>query len=302
MYQIKQSPEDFIVNEITNIKLKERGNYSIFLLKKTNYTTEAAIQKIAQKLNIPRKAVGYAGNKDKKAITTQYISIKNIQITKLELKDINLELKGYSDNPISLGNLEGNEFKINIITNEKPKKLSKIINYFGEQRFSKNNKEIGYSIIKKDFKKATELILENKGEQEYKLKESLAKNPTDLVGALRQIPMKILMLYIHSYQSYLWNKIAEQKSKNAKKDEKIPIIGFGTKTTKEIDEIMKKENLNTRDFIIRQIPELTQEGNERDLFADIQDLKIKKIEKGYNLNFKLKKGCYATEAIRQMFI
>ena len=208
MYLIKQKPEDFIVNEITNLDLKENGLYSIFLLKKTNYTTEAAIQKIAQKLNIPRKAIGYAGNKDKIAITTQYISIKDINIKELELKDISLELKGYLDSPISLGNLEGNEFEIVVITKDKPKKIEKMINYFGEQRFSNNNKDIGYAILKKDFKKAAELILKNTGEQEYQLKERLSKNPTDFVGALRQIPMKILTLYINSYQSYLCNRMA----------------------------------------------------------------------------------------------
>jgi tRNA pseudouridine13 synthase len=300
MYLIKQKPEDFIVNEITNLDLKENGLYSIFLLKKTNYTTEAAIQKIAQKLNIPRKAIGYAGNKDKIAITTQYISIKDINIKELELKDISLELKGYLDSPISLGNLEGNEFEIVVITKDKPKKIEKMINYFGEQRFSNNNKDIGYAILKKDFKKAAELILKNTGEQEYQLKERLSKNPTDFVGALRQIPMKILTLYINSYQSYLWNRMAEQEAK-PNKPKKISLIGFGTKLDKESEKILKEEQLTTRDFIIRQIPELTQEGHNRDLFADIKDLVIEKIEEGYKIKFKLPKGAYATEAIKQIF-
>ena len=102
MYKIKEKPKDFLVNEITNIKLIEKGEYSIFLLKKTNYTTENAVQTIAKKLKIPRKFISYAGNKDKIAITTQYISIKNSRMKELKLKDMELELKGYSDKPISL--------------------------------------------------------------------------------------------------------------------------------------------------------------------------------------------------------
>ena len=54
MYEIKQKPEDFVVNEITNINTKDSGAYGIYLLKKTNYTTERAVQTIANKLN--RKA------------------------------------------------------------------------------------------------------------------------------------------------------------------------------------------------------------------------------------------------------
>lgn len=303
MYQIKQSPEDFIVNEITNIKLKKQGIYSIFLLKKTNYNTETAIQKISKTLNIPRKSIGSAGNKDKQAITTQYISIKEAnqeKIKNLSLNDISLEFKGYSDKPISLGDLEGNEFEIKVITDQNPKKIKKIINYFGEQRFSKNNKDIGKSIIKKDFKKAVDLILENKGEQEEKLKEYLSEHPTDFIGGLRTIPIKVLKLFIHSYQSFIWNKIAEKKA-NSPKNPNIPLIGFATQLTKEIQAILSEEGITERDFIIKQIPELTEEGNERSLFADIKDLKIEKINKGYLLKFKLKKGSYATEAIRQIF-
>ncbi len=294
MYKIKQKPEDFIVNEITNIKLKKKGNYSIFLLKKKNYTTEKAVQTIANKLNIPRKFISYAGNKDKVAITTQYISIKNVKIKELELKDIRLDFKGYLDKPVLLGDLKGNEFVIKVISNKTPKKITKMINYFGEQRFSKNNKEIGKLIVKRDFKRAVSLIIKNDSEQ---VKEYLSKNPNDYIGALRKIPLKILKLYVHSYQSYLWNEMVVKS--NVKY---IPIIGFGTKITENIKGILEKEEITTRDFIIKQIPELSSEGVERDLFVNIKNLKIEKIKKGYIIRFTLPKGSYATEVIKQIFL
>lgn len=293
MYKIKQKPEDFVVNEITNIKLKKKGNFSIFLLKKKDYTTERAVQTIANKLNIPRKFIGYAGNKDKVAITTQYISIKNAKIKELELKDIRLDFKGYLDKPILLGDLEGNEFIIKVMTNKTPKKITKMINYFGEQRFSKNNKEIGKLIVKRDFKRAVDLIIKNNEEQ---VKEYLSKNPTDYIGALRRIPLKILKLYVHSYQSYLWNEMAVESNVKT-----LPIIGFGTKITENIKGILEKEGITTRDFIIKQIPELSSEGVERNLFVRIKNLKIEKIKKGYIIRFILPKGSYATETIKQIF-
>ena len=111
---LKQIPEDFIVKEIPGFE-EMNGSYSIFLLKKTNYTTEKAIQTICDSLHIDRKRVGYAGIKDKKAITSQYISIYKIKKEKvraLALKDIELEHVSNSKKPISLGNLEGNSFGI----------------------------------------------------------------------------------------------------------------------------------------------------------------------------------------------
>ncbi len=293
MYRLKEKPEDFIVNEITNIKLKKKGNYSIFFLKKNNYTTEKAVQTIANKLNIPRKFISYAGNKDKVAITTQYISIKNAKIKELELKDIRLDFKGYLDKPILLGDLKGNEFIIKVITDEKLKKINKMVNCFGEQRFSKNNKEIGKLIVKRDFKRAVDFIIKNNEEQ---VKEYLSKKPTDYIGALRKIPLKILKLYVHSYQSYLWNEMAAKSNVKT-----LPIIGFGTEVTKDIQKILEKEGINSRDFIIKQIPELSSEGTERDLFVDIKNLEIEKIEKGYIIRFILPKGSYATETIKQIF-
>ncbi len=145
-YQIKELPEDFIVKEISNVKLADKGAYSILRMKKRDYTTEKAVQQVADRLHIYRKRIGYAGSKDSKAITEQNISLHNVspdKVKNLNLKDISLKFIGYSDEPISLGDLEGNSFEIVARgISGKPKKISRIINYFGEQRFSTNNAEI----------------------------------------------------------------------------------------------------------------------------------------------------------------
>ena len=64
MYKLKQSPNDFIVKEKLSLK-KEEGNYFYFSMKKIGLTTEQAIGKITKILNISRRSIGYAGNKDK---------------------------------------------------------------------------------------------------------------------------------------------------------------------------------------------------------------------------------------------
>jgi tRNA(Glu) U13 pseudouridine synthase TruD len=45
-----KTTEDIIVEEIINLKLDERGNYSYFLLEKINLDTEQAIQNICKEL------------------------------------------------------------------------------------------------------------------------------------------------------------------------------------------------------------------------------------------------------------
>lgn len=299
MYQIKQKPEDFIVKEIPKYKL-ESGPYSYFWLKKTNYNTVSAVKKLAQILKIPMKNIGFAGSKDKIAVTEQVISIKNIK-KEIKIKDLETKFIGTGKDPISLGDLEGNEFIITIrsLDEKQINKLKqinnkeiKILNLFGPQRFSKNNKEIGKAIIKKDFKKAAELI------DQSEVKEHLKHHPNDSIGAIKKLPLKIVKIYVNAYQSYLWNQLAE-KLKDSKQIS-IPIIGFGTELDEQIKEILKQENIILRDFIIPQFPELTQEGNQRNLFIKTKiNVKIKDAKA--IIQFKLPKSSYATEVIRQLF-
>ena len=176
-----------------------------------------------------------------------------------------------------------------------------MINFFGEQRFSTNNKDIGYAIIRKDFKNACEIIAGQSGESAKMVKSHLASHPSDFVGALKSIQPKILLLYMHAYQSFLWNAMAAEEIQKKKPSTKIPLIGFGTEETPEIKDILKQEHITTRDFIIRQIPHLTVEGGTREIYAEIKNLMLNTLEKGYQLSFELPKGSYATEAIGQMF-
>ena len=330
MYKIKQLAEDFLVEEIATLKTDEKGRYSYFILEKTNCTTVNAIEALAQKINVPIKNIGFAGNKDKNAITRQYISIfhGSKSTENILLKNISLKYIGNGNNPISLGDLEKNKFTITIRNISKTEidrlkffenKNSDIPNLFGPQRFSKNNAEVGKSIIKKDFKKAAGLILENDGIVEKTLKNYLSINKNDYIGALRIIPLKTRKIYVHAYQSYLFNEIAKKylDPKNKKQKMKIPIIGFdfeiekieGKKLKNIIEKAIEEEKISARDFIISQMPELTSEGKERDLFFELNDLRVIEVSddelneemKKTKVEFTLPKSCYATVAIKFIF-
>lgn len=300
MYKIKQSPEDFVVEELTSITPKDSGEYVYFWLTKREYTTHKAVETIARKLKLKLKHVGFAGTKDKKAVTRQLISIKGTtkeHVERLTLPDLKLEFYGYGDDPISLGDLAGNRFKI-IVYSDKQVKVEKIKipNYFGEQRFSTNNPKIGKLLVKKQFQEAATLI-----QAEPKLTDHLSKNPTDYIGALRQLPRKILLLYVHSYQSFIWNMTVERMIEQGLEQEYVPIIGFAAEETNSIiDDIMKNENLTFRDFIIRQIPEISTEGALRKMYVDM-NIKITDDKDKHALEFDLPKGSYATTVIKELF-
>lgn len=327
LYSIKQKLEDFQVIEIPNRTFSEEGPYSVWRLTKTNYNTEDAIQTLIRALKIQRKQISYAGTKDKQAITTQYITITNStkeHIQRIELKDIELKYEGQTKTPLSLGDLNGNKFVITIrnlsdedvtafrLPTDRPLLVP---NYFGEQRFQKNNSEIGKLLVKKKFKEVVDLLKEDFQYGE-KLKEYSEKYNGDSINALRQIPKKILSIYVHAYQSKLWNETVEKllKDNPEQKQIEIPLIGFGMELENKkiqtiIEEIMKKEEINERDFIIREFPEISAQGGDRKLFSEITNFKTSELKKDeinpekYKiiLEFELGKGSYATTVLKHIF-
>ncbi len=317
VYKIKQKPEDFIVTEIFDVERKDNGRYVYFILKKKNYSTIRAVQQVARVLHINDKDIGFAGNKDKIGITTQLISIRGVgkeKIESLRLKDIELEFYGYGDEPLTLGKLKGNMFEIVVRDiQKKPEQKRLIPNYFGEQRFSNNNIQIGKAMIMKDFSKACKLITENKGDYERIVEDHLGQKPNESVNAIRKIPQKVLLLYIHAYQSYIWNKALEIYLSENSEPVSIPLIGFGTEYSNEkirkiIKKILDAEGIKERDFIIRQMPDLSSEGGERASHINIENLHIGEMEedelnagmKKVVIKFSLGKGAYATIAIKEL--
>lgn len=305
MYAIKHVPEDFVVNEVSTIKPTDTGKFLYFRMHKRNYDTLTALKRVGDALHLPSSSLSCAGIKDKRAVTEQVCSIRGRAkqaLDRLDLKDIAVEFLGYGMEPVHVGNLEGNEFTI-VVRNieQKPEPKTKFRNLFGEQRFSKTNAEVGRCIVKRDFQKAAELI----AEQNDKLREKMNMNSNDWVGALRQVPRKLLLIFVHAYQSLLWNRAALKTEKDV-----LPMVGFGTEDIDDITtKILEEESITPRDFIIREFPEVSVEGTERRVWVEVKDVKISELEddehflgkKKVMLEFFLPKGCYATEFVRQLF-
>ncbi len=317
MYKIKQLPEDFFVEEINSVQHVESGSFTYFLLTKKNYTTEDAIQRLARYFNIKRRFFGYAGNKDKKAFTKQLCSVKG-KIRNIKLRGLEVEIVGRGSKPISLGDLEGNRFEIVVRNIDRPpNKIERVVNLFDKQRFGikKNNHLIGKIILRRDFRRAVGLIIE--GEKKREILDHLRDHPNDYVGALRLIPKKILTMYINAYQSHVWNECVKeciQVNKEPDYSVELPIVGFGTELKEDnigkvIKGILKRDGLSLKDFVIREVPELSSEGSSRKVFVEVNDLRVGGLEddelnKGkrkVKVCFGLQKGSYATIVIREMF-
>ncbi len=192
-FQYKVHPEDFLVSEVITLYPEKKGEYSLYLLKKKNLTTWEALGQIAKALKLPLKYFGYGGLKDKKAVATQYITIKGGP--KEDLKGTNFELiyLGKVDKPLSKEHLLGNNFEILIREVKKTEdeilqeiesiKNFGIPNYFDEQRFSSVSSSLKFAvkeIILGNYEEALYLILAESSPDEIsysrKLRECLKEN------------------------------------------------------------------------------------------------------------------------------
>jgi len=180
--EIKKYPEDFQVEEIIE---KKNGKHLVFKVKKINRDTIDVINELSRKTGIPFGKFGYAGLKDRHAITIQHFSVDRFfedKIKNLELRDV--EIYDFSEGQkIDIGGLVGNKFNIfvrdisnclNEIIKSKVQELKKnsgFPNFFGEQRFG-GNEDVGRHILKGEFKEAIQTFL---------LKENLTEEVTDLI-------------------------------------------------------------------------------------------------------------------------
>ena len=157
---------------------EKNKNVLLFSLLKKNIDTIGALEYISRLLHRNQKMLKFAGNKDKRAITTQRISSYNtlpgeiISMTKNKRWNKNIEISNFSfsDKELRLGQLKGNQFcvcfrfieglkdiknDLDLITKSLNDKG--FVNYFGMQRFGIGNIPthiIGKCVIKKMWKEA----------------------------------------------------------------------------------------------------------------------------------------------------
>jgi len=169
--RLRATAEDFMVIEIPPERKQTSGPFLICRLTKKNWELQHAVKEIAKRLGISHRRIGFAGTKDRNAVTTQWISIYNVtpeQVAAVYLKDITLEPLVQSNEGLSLGDLQGNRFDI-VIRDPDPLDLDSRVrsvsetvaagvpNYFGLQRFGAIRPvthRVGEWILKGDLEEA----------------------------------------------------------------------------------------------------------------------------------------------------
>lgn len=251
------------------------------------------------------------------------------------------------------------------------KKISKELkgafpNYFGEQRFGSgraNTHIIGKLIIRGDLEAAAwNYLAFSEGEENpdaHRARERLAKErdyvealeyfphhlkyersmlrhlaefKNDYAGALLSLPRGIALMFVHAYQSQLFNALLSArisrgelkpakedwvcpasklgfpdagKAKRAAKDNEkgflcLPLIGYETTGLAESQEsLLRREGITPKSFLLKSLPELSARGGSRPALAPLKRFSFAQKGDAATFKFLLQPGAYATSAMRE---
>ncbi len=172
--------------------------------------------------------------------------------------------------------------------------------------------------------------------REYKKKQEL--DDDSYIKALRSLPKPLSRMFVHAYQSYLFNRAVNERAKlgidkyvegDILIDNQEHLIHefnpediqeqikdfqahataplYGTKVPLaegkigEIERhILEEENLKLEDFTVPKMPKLGSHGLRRAIRFKVWDTTAEHTDEGVLLGFSIPKGCYATAVLREV--
>lgn len=399
--QIRTKYEDFYVEEIPESEPSGEGPNTWFFIEKLGRETLDVVLDVARELHVDRKRMGFAGMKDKRAITRQWLCVANSDVEQIkELEDKLYKVKilkiMQNEKKLRIGQLIGNKFRLLIRDTENPEKDVEIArevlaeledkgvpNYFGWQRFGNkrpNTHVVGKLMLENNLKNVVDAYIGNPYPEEPEhikeirqmyddgklqeafesmprgmryekmmlktlLKEMKKKKVDDIADldensykwAIESLPKPLKRMFVHAYQSYLFNKAVSKRAKlgidnyvegdiiidNEEHlvhefgddiDERIkkfevhptaPLFGSkvplaGGKLGEMEQKILDDEGVTLEDFKVPKMPKLGSHGLRRAMRFKIWDTSAEVTDEGVLVEFSIPKGCYATAVLREI--
>ncbi len=159
--RIGPEPEDFVVEEVPAYEPTGEGEHLYLLVQKRQLTTPECVDHLGRACGVNSREIGYAGLKDKHAVTTQWISLPARGLTdpaswQLPPSIRILKVSKHS-NKLRTGHLQKNKFRIRVVegnTSALPhaqaiaERLNQqgLFNYFGAQRFGRGGNNLASAL------------------------------------------------------------------------------------------------------------------------------------------------------------
>lgn len=155
--RLRQTPEDFVVDEDLGYVASGQGEHVWLRVRKRLHNTHDVARALARHAGVPQRDIGYAGLKDRNAVTTQVFTVhlpgcegpdwQSLSLPGVELLEIDRHHR-----KVRRGALRGNRFTIRITGSQGARsavedRLQRLAsegvpNYFGSQRFGRGGQNL----------------------------------------------------------------------------------------------------------------------------------------------------------------
>jgi tRNA pseudouridine13 synthase len=165
--RIRSTPSDFDVTELLDIDFSGDGEHDWLYVEKTGANTHWVAEQLSKHASVRQVDVGYAGLKDRHAVTRQWFSVRRPSIDGTEWNTLSAEGVSVLETrqhrrKLKRGAHRGNAFRIAVRSPEiadlqdeidmrlRAIRTTGVPNYFGQQRFGRDgaNVQLGRAIVK----------------------------------------------------------------------------------------------------------------------------------------------------------
>jgi tRNA pseudouridine13 synthase len=144
--KVKQQPDDFQVEELTDVVTAAEGPFAFYRLTKTGWTTPDALAAMRRRWKIDLRRLSYGGLKDRHARTAQYLTIHHGPRRDLTHHTVEVRYLGQVAAAYTSADIRGNRFRVTVraltaeARVEADARLAEVAacgvpNYFDDQRF-----------------------------------------------------------------------------------------------------------------------------------------------------------------------
>ena len=304
---IKARPDEFVVHEVLAFDFSGDGEHDYLWIEKTGANTEWVARQLARHADVPARDVGYAGLKDRHAVTRQWFSVPRWNAPdweRLDVEGVALLDRQRHGKKLKRGAHRQNRFAIVMrgdtgdlaALDERLQRIaaSGVPNYFGEQRFGREGANL-------------------------ELANAWASG--------RRLPRHKRSIAISTVRSYLFNRVLDARVRESSWNRILPgdtVNLDGTGSVFGVDEVDAETDRRCAALDIHPAgqlcgdgadpPELLDDCDEwlaalakarvqaafRSLRLRVHDLEWSQDPGGLTLRFALGRGAFATSVLREI--
>jgi tRNA pseudouridine13 synthase len=321
--KIGPDPEDFMVDEVPAYAASGKGEHQYVQVQKRLLTTPELVRRLAKAVGMNERDVGYAGLKDKYAVTTQWLSLATKTAISPDLalgEGVKILAVTRHDNKLRTGHLLGNRFTITLTgvheqAYERAEQIAARLrheglpNYFGAQRFGHAGRNLPDAL--------SWLARGGRGRNRFEQKLFPSVVQSELfnrylsarvaLGTSQLITGEVVRLE-GAGAMFRVDDLEKEQPRFAARDLHLTGPMLGPKMRPASAEALALEQRITSELGLDEpmLGALGREapGTRRDLFAPLPDLVLEPVtdrpEPALRLSFTLPAGGYATEVLRQL--